>query len=225
MIFESLRAHSFQSPSWGFLVQSPLGEDGIRISARSLVSIPLMGIFGSEPSRGGWYSNLCALTRFNPPHGDFWFRALAGRMIFESLRAHFSQSPRGDFWFRALAGRMIFESLRAHSFQSPSWGFLVQSPRREDGVRIPMIHSNLSHCILAMRHKLQLEDTSIGSPDSLRNAFAIFLVLNITWLQFINRLRNSELVPKSSQYFRFPSPNKNVCNLYAFFVSQSYGSG
>lgn len=72
-----------------------------------------------------------------------------------------------------------------------------------------------------MRHKLQLEGASKGFPDSLCNAFAIFLVRNITWLQFSTCFRNSELVPKSSQYFRIPSPNKNVCNFCAVFISQS----
>lgn len=80
-----------------------------------------------------------------------------------------------------------------------------------------------------MRHKLQLKGATIGSAegsaDSLRNAFAIFIVFNITWLQFFNRFGYSELVPKSSQYFRISSPNKNVCNLCAVFVSQNSGSG
>jgi hypothetical protein len=76
------------NPSCGdfCLVQSPRREDGIRIFARSFISIPHAGIF---------------------------------------------------VWFRALAGRMVFESLRAHSF-NPSYGdfCLVHSPRREDAIRI-----------------------------------------------------------------------------------------
>jgi hypothetical protein len=131
------------NPSCGdfCLVQSPRREDAIRISARSLDSIPHTGIF-------------------------VWFRALAGRMPFESQRAHsfnpsygdfcLVQSPHREDGIRICARSLIQSLMRGFLFGSePSQGgchsnlsaltrfnpscrdfCLVQSPRREDGIRI-----------------------------------------------------------------------------------------